>query len=290
MPIAEKLGEYTFYVRGSPSTLVTVDPEDRRHGVIVDPGHGGKRRRQLSKTVREAGIEAYDVVLTHYHSDHLAIVPRLQPVMVYAPRNDAPMVEDPRLRILVTFGRLIPPGHPILPFDAPGVQVDRAFEPGDRVASLDTIPLPGHTLGQAGVYTPDGVLYLGDAAFGDRVLAGYGIPYHVDIDEALRTLYAIRDDYAPEASRIVFSHGPLLGKREMLGLLEENIRHHERVVNMILEEAAGRAPREVLVRVLSLLGVEATPQLVLLAGGTVENLIAKRMGLEVRDGDVRAPG
>lgn len=290
MPVAQKLGEYTYYIRGSPSTLMVLNPEDKHQALLVDPGHGSKRRKQLSKAIREAGAETYDVILTHYHSDHLAIVPRLQPLNVYGPRKDVPMIEDPRLRILVTFGRLIPPGDPILPFDAPGVQVDVAYEPGDRVAMVDTVPLPGHTLGQAGVYTPDGILYLGDAAFGERVLSGYGVPYHVDIEEALETLYMIRDNYAPESSGIILSHGPLLEKQDMMKLLELNIDHHERVIQMILEEADGKTPSQVLLEVLKKLQVEVTPQLVLLAGGTVENLIAKKLGVEVKGHEVVAKG
>ncbi|WP_062661432.1 MBL fold metallo-hydrolase [Aeropyrum camini] len=58
----------TMLLKGSPSTLLY------KHGdtvFLVDPGHGKKRAKQLSKAVEKLGGEAVAIV-THFHSDHFS--------------------------------------------------------------------------------------------------------------------------------------------------------------------------------------------------------------------------
>lgn len=59
--------------------------------------------------------------------------------------------------------------------------VSGLVKPGDKIGTIEAIALPGHTFGHLG-YCIDGVLYAGDAVFGDPVLAKYGVPYLMDID------------------------------------------------------------------------------------------------------------
>jgi len=175
--------------------------------------------KSLRKPLR--GREARAIV-THYHSDHFEVLARgkLPITRVAAPAGDAPGVEDPVYRLGMTFGYPLEPGDPFLVFPAPPVRVDEAFQPGRKVWGLETIPLPGHTPGQAGVVTPGGVLYAGDALFGDKVLERYVLPYHRDPCRALETLQAL-DPYRYEA--IVPGHGPVVSGDEAARLVEANI-------------------------------------------------------------------
>jgi glyoxylase-like metal-dependent hydrolase (beta-lactamase superfamily II) len=276
----------TYLMRGSPVTIVY---SDRETVYVIDPGHGSKRSKQLRQALSDLGAGSVTAVITHYHSDHLSITGKMNPTRTISSRQDRLCIEDPRLRILVTFGYPIPPGHPSLPFDAPGVKVTETVEPGESIDGvLETIPLPGHTPGQIGVATPDGVLYLADSAFGLRVLENYYIPYHLDYDTALKTLYKIRDEYASEYKTIVFGHGPLVSKQEALRIIEENISHHEKIRNEILETAPGHSIEETVIEVLRKAGKKPTLQLVLLASGSARSVIASEYNLELGEDKVVA--
>ena len=269
----------TYLLRGSPVTIVYSYKET---AYLIDPGHGSKRSKQLKQALNDLGAESVVAIITHYHSDHLSITGKINPSNVVSSIQDRLCIEDPKLRILVTFGYPIPPGHPSLPFDAPGVKVTRTVEPGEKIDGiLETIPLPGHTPGQIGVATPDSVLYLADSAFGTRVLENYYIPYHLDYDAALGTLYKIRDDYAGEYSKVVFGHGPLVSREEALSIIEENITHHEKVKEEILETAPDRSIEETVIEVLRKAGKTPTLQLVLLASGSARSLIASEYNLSL---------
>ncbi len=269
----------TYLLRGSPVTMIYRYKET---AYVIDPGHGSKRSKQLRQALSDLRAERVVTVITHYHSDHLSITDKIDPSKVVSSRQDRLCIEDPRLRILVTFGYPIPPGHPSLAFDAPGVKVTSTVEPGDKIEGiLETIPLPGHTPGQIGVATPDSVLYLADSAFGTRVLENYYIPYHLDYDLAIRTLYRIRDEYAGEYNRILFGHGPLVSREEALGIIEENISHHEKVKEEILKTAPGRSVEETVIEVLRKAGKQPTLQLVLLASGSARSIIAYEYDLSL---------
>ena len=273
-----KLGKDTFLVRGSPVTLLYRDRGGGRV-YIVDPGHGSKRAKQIRQATSDMGIEDTVAVITHYHSDHLAITGKLSPGEIVAPRQDEAFIRDPRLRIIVTFGYPLKPGDPLLPFDAPGVEVSRTINPGENIGPLETVHLPGHTPGQIGILTPDGILYLADAVFGPRVLENYYIPYHLDFPEALRTLYRIRDEYIRDSKRIILGHGPLVDKAESMRIIEENIAHHERIYREVAEEAPGRTAEETAALLLEKAGKKPTVQLVMLTSGSVRSIISAEHGL-----------
>ncbi|HHW92632.1 MAG TPA: hypothetical protein GX735_08070 [Firmicutes bacterium] len=67
--------------------------------------------------------------------------------------------------------------------------VDKIIVPGEKTAEgLEILPLPGHSPGQIGVATPDGVLFSGDAYFAIDTLEKYFLPYFVDIPRAKETI------------------------------------------------------------------------------------------------------
>ncbi|MCE4614177.1 MAG: MBL fold metallo-hydrolase [Desulfurococcales archaeon] len=280
-----RLAGSTYLLRGSPVTIVYKDNDT---AYVIDPGHGSRRTKQLRQALNDLKVNRIIALITHYHSDHLGITSKLNPDETVAPEQDALFVKDPELRILVTFGYPIPPGHPSLPFDAPGVNVSTSFTPGAHIGPLETVHLPGHTPGQVGVVTPDNVLYLADAAFGLRVLENYYIPYHLDYPKAVNTLHKIRDEIARDVNIIVFGHGPLVSKSEAVSIIEENIRHHEKVSSKIIESAPTRSVEELVINILRKAGKQPTLQLVLLATGSVKSIIAREYGLDLADDRVIA--
>ena len=236
MPAYEVLAGDTYYVRGSPST-VAYDGGGALY--IVDPGHGSGKLKSVQRLVRDLSRGRPVVaVITHYHSDHLELVARRPGLFTdtAASRIDASGVESPRLRVAATFGYPLGPDTPFLPFRAPPVRVSLLLEPGQPLGPLTTVHLPGHTPGQIGVATPDGVLYAGDAVFGDRVLERYQLPYHLDpcgARESLRRLMGL------DWEVLVPGHGPVLPRGEALGLIERNIEAIDTAVARVEEALRG---------------------------------------------------
>jgi glyoxylase-like metal-dependent hydrolase (beta-lactamase superfamily II) len=283
--LLKPLADSTFVMKGSPVTIIY---KDGNTSYIIDPGHGSKRAKQLRKALIDLNVNEKIVIITHYHSDHLGITQKINPDKILSSKQDELFIRDPQLRILVTFGYPIPPGSPSLPFDAPGVEVNEAFQPGSPIGPLETVHLPGHTPGQIGIFTPDNVLYLADAAFGEKVLENYYIPYHLDYPRALSTLYKIRDEIARDAEMIVFGHGPLVSKQEALSIIDKNISHHEEIRSKITEAAPSHSVEETVIKILKEAGKEPTIQLVLLATGSVKSIVAREYGLKVGEDKVIA--
>lgn len=244
MPPYSRVRGRTYHVRGSPSSLAYVG-DDALY--LVDPGHGGGKIKSLTRLLRDLGAQSAVAVITHYHSDHLEAVARRPSLYsrVIATSRDRPGVEDPLIRVAMTFGYPVPPDSPFLPFRAPPVRVDETIDPGESVGPLRTVPLPGHTPGQIGVITPDRVLYAADAVFGEMVLKRYPLPYHLDPCTALESLERIRRE---DWDILVPGHGPVLEREEALALIGENEEAVRRLLESVEEIAGEGASSEEITR------------------------------------------
>ncbi len=274
-----KLTDNTWYMRGSPSTLIYMEDDVL---YVIDPGRGKNRGKELNSFLKKLGGNLTVIVLTHYHNDHLEIANKIDADRIWASSIDAPLVKNPMLRIIVTLGYPLPKDHPLLTLIAVPVRVDTEFQPGERVGPLQTIHAPGHTPGQVVIMTSNNTLYLADSVFGDQVLRRYGIPYHVDLPTALETMYRIRDELLRDAELVVFSHGPLMSRREAAELVELNIRHHEKIIKMVFEEAReGASYQAITISILRKLGVTPDLPQVIRASSAVKSVIAKHLGEKI---------
>ncbi|MEB3807257.1 MAG: MBL fold metallo-hydrolase [Desulfurococcales archaeon] len=224
-----RLGDSTYLLRGSPSTLFYVDD-----GVVyvVDPGHGSKRAKQIKRVLAELGGGAVAVV-THYHSDHFETLSKDTGVRkVYSSRLDRPGIEYPEYRVSMTFGLPLEEWREVLLYKPVAVKVDEAFNCGGQVGPLETLHLPGHTPGQVGVLTPDGILYAADAVFGERVLEAYLLPYHRDPCKARDSLAKL---LGASFQVLVPGHGPVLEEGEGRELIQANMRVLDSFLSRLVE-------------------------------------------------------
>ncbi|ACB40169.1 MBL fold metallo-hydrolase [Pyrobaculum neutrophilum] len=240
-------------LRGSPNTLIA--------GVyVVDPGQPETRALEIVSQVGGPPT----VLLTHFHADHLSAVP--DGSTVYAPWGEELFVASVKARLFLTHGVYVDKAV----YKGRDLKVDGVVKAGDRVGPFEVVHLPGHTFGHVGYYA-DGLLYAGDAIFGEKVLEKYGVPYLMDYSAFLNTLDRI---LSLEPELLVVGHGPVVGsKKKISELVETNRKAVERAYKLV--EAA--LPGDVLTlakNLLKRLGVEAGWENLLLTATTVRAVLS----------------
>ncbi len=234
MPAYTLLRGSTYYVRGSPSSIAYLDGDTL---YIIDPGHGGGKVKSLNKLIKDLSPQRKIAVITHYHSDHLEVIARKPSLFndVIASKTDSPAIENPGIRVALTFGYPLDPDYAyergLLPFRAPPVKVTRTIECGESIGPLRTVHLPGHTPGQIGVITPDGVFYAADSVFGQKVLERYQLPYHSDTCTAMQTLENMLN---LDWEVLVPGHGPIVERGDGEKLILRNKMELENAINALL--------------------------------------------------------
>lgn len=251
-----KLGDSLYFYPGSPGTLIKAM---EGKAILVDPGHGSKRHKDLKRELKRLGLEVHAQMATHGHADHIAVCPRIR-APLFMHRFEFSVAESPLNRELLTFGSKAPSGF--LVFQFPGeVRVNAVFEWGDDLFGFKTIRLNGHSPGMTGFLDEEnGIIYAGDSFFGEKVLKSVGVPYLVD-PSLFKTSIMELHKYVENGYTLVPSHGKIVGGEEAAELLTFNLKRVEEtetVVLHLLETARGID--ELAFRIMKWYGVEITPQ------------------------------
>ncbi|EEB74843.1 MBL fold metallo-hydrolase [Thermococcus sp. AM4] len=251
-----KLSDFAYLYPGSPSTLLRVHEGKL---VIVDPGHGKGRHKDLRREAKKLGLELKAQLVTHGHADHVAVAPRLD-VPLYAHRFEFSVAESPLSREILTFGSKAPKGF--LAFQFPGeVKVHAVFEWGDDLFGLKALNLSGHSPGMTGFLDREsGLVYAGDAFFGERVLETVGLPYFVDLAGFKDSLGRLLR-YADEGCLLIPSHGRPVDGEEARSLIRKNLERVEEIEELIpelLESPMGID--EIAFKLMRRYSIEVTPQ------------------------------
>jgi len=241
-------------LRGSPNTLIA-------GRYVVDPGQPAERAGDILAEVGKAPV----VLLTHFHADHLMAVP--EGAEVYAPWGEELFVSSVKARLFFTHGVYVDNAV----YKGGDLKVAGVVKPGEHIGPFEVVPLPGHTFGQVGFYV-EGVLYAGDALFGEKVLEKYGVPYLMDVDAFLESLERIRS-LDPEI--LVIGHGPVAGSRRRVAeLIEVNRASVERAVRLV-ESALPGDVTAIAVRLVKEVAAERGWENVLLTMTTVRAVLSK---------------
>jgi len=264
-----RLGNSAYLYPGSPSTLIRV----LDGAVLVDPGHGSGRHKDIKRELRKLGLELKAQLATHGHADHIAVSPKLDaPLFVH--RFEFSMTESPLNREILTFGSKAPRGF--LPFSAGEVKVHAVFEWSDELFGLKAIKLNGHSPGMTGFLDEEnGILYAGDSFFGEKLIGAVGVPYLVDWASFKESLMKLRG-LAEKGYLLIPSHGRPVKGDEAVELLDFNLNRLEEVEKLALEFL--RKPmtvEELALRVMNHYRVEVTPQKLALNLVPVRALIAE---------------
>lgn len=206
-----------------------------REIVLLDSGYEKYDRDGLTALLDGAGYRVRGIIGSHTHIDHggnhmffkerdgaviaLSMAEAAigaSPVMlkaVYSTWSVGGAAEAFR-SILVTPDIVIPEG---------------AGEIGLCGARFGILPLPGHSPGHIGIATPDGVLYVGDALMGERLLENAKLPTALSIEDDLRAkkkLYDVRYD------KYILAHEGVYD--DITGLIGRNIHKMEERAEAVL--------------------------------------------------------
>ncbi|ASJ00628.1 MBL fold metallo-hydrolase [Thermococcus gorgonarius] len=251
-----KFGDSAYLYPGSPSTLIRVFDGK---AVLIDPGHGSGRHKDLKREIRKLEFDVRAQLATHGHADHVAVAPKISaPLFIH--RFEFSIAESPLNRELLTFGSKAPKGFLVFQFPEE-VKVHAVFEWGDELFGAKAIRLNGHSPGMTGFLDDEnGLIYAGDSFFGERLIQSVGVPYLVD-PESFKASIKELQNYVNKGYLLIPSHGKPVEEEEAVKLLEFNLKRVEETESLILDLLQNpMSADELAFRIMEHYGVAITPQ------------------------------
>jgi len=259
--------------------------------VVIDTGLGRDVARKLLRVLEAEGLTVRAVINTHCHVDHCGgnyFISKRVGAEFYAPRDEVAFIEKPELHVRSMYGLAYPPQdntvkhlllgdncyihHPI---------VEGALTIGGH--RFNVVALPGHSPGQVGIVTEDGVVFSGDAFFVKQILDKHPIPFYPDPEKTVESAQRVA---GLNVGFVVPGHGPIMRKEEAVKHIECYIRRVKAIEEAILEALTIPLPtEEVVVEVATKFKVESSMLQYLLVSSTVKghlSSLAKRGLVTVR--------
>jgi glyoxylase-like metal-dependent hydrolase (beta-lactamase superfamily II) len=268
----EQLGRRTWLLPTGVNVGLWEDPEG---AVLIDSGGDKEAGRQIRQALEQRRWPLRLIVNTHSNADHIggnAYLQRQTGCRVAATRLEAAFITDPLLEPSFLWGsapfrQLRGKFLQAAPSTVNLVLPDSGPIPGTE---LEAVALPGHFLQMIGVRTPDGVLFAGDALFGEEVLAKHPVFFLHDVAAHLETLDRLQ---GLAAEWIVPGHGRPV--REAGPLVAANRAALERTASAARSACAKPACfEEILAELCRAFAIELNPSQYVLVGGTLRAYLA----------------
>lgn len=200
----------TYHLRGGSNAGLIVQGD---RAVLVDTGLDRDTAKRILRHIETLKVQLAAVAITHAHADHFggaALIRARTGAPVYAPALEADVIANPIWEPLYLFSGASPAAELQHKFTlAEACPVDGVLGTGDQErggVSFTVIPAPGHAPNQMMV-AGGGACFVADAVFAPDVLYKHGIPFYVDVDQALASLTnlaALDGRYA----QFIPGHGP----------------------------------------------------------------------------------
>ncbi len=242
---------------------------------LIDSGNDKESGRRIRKILDERGWKLKAIVNTHSNADHIGgndYLQRLTGCEVWAAAVESPFIEHPKLEASFLWG-----GFPIRElnskfFEAKASTVSHKVGHETEMIEdvLHVVHLPGHFFGMIGLLTKDGVFFLGDSMFGEKVLEKYRLPFVYDVRSYKETIRAVSNI---EAEHYIVSHGE--PRNEIGNLAEVNLSLIEDVearLEEILEEE--RTTEETLTELCDFYGIVLDHGQYALVGSTLRSFLS----------------
>lgn len=177
------------YAVETPGALLPLYRTAAHRALLVDTGTPADAEG-LYALLRQSGIQLTGIFCSHAHYDHTGSAAFLRQRFgcpLLAPAFEAAVGATPE-----SYRRHYPNTAGVGPelLSQAAFPTDTALSPLRQSLTVDgavftLLPLPGHTAGQTGLITPDGVAYLADALL--TSLAHVKLPTSMDVAQDLRT-------------------------------------------------------------------------------------------------------
>lgn len=198
--------------------------------VLFDSGIDADNAKLIDKTLLAEKLRPIAIINTHSHADHCggnAYFQKAFPdIQIFATKYEKVFIEQPELEPICFCGGASPfdelrNKH----FEAkPSVVTHELTTYVDQQVTIDSsvfriVTVPGHTSGMIAVITPDGVLYGGDALFGEETFHKHGVLFYTDITATINTFEKL--SRLEDVTRIVLYHGGIVPENQSLAALAE---------------------------------------------------------------------
>lgn len=212
------------YLPGTNNLGVVVCAPGR--AIAVDTGIDKEAARVLRRACDVAGLQIVATLLTHHHADHVGgndyFERNIPGLVCYAPRREAPFIEDPYLEpSYLSYGAApIAPLRNRFVMATPSV-VHHRIEPGlltIEQVTLQIMAIPGHSLAQVAVLVDD-VCFAADGFFGTAVLSKYGVPYAHDVLAQVASFDVVRSF---DVTHWIPGHGDVQSSATIDATLDQN--------------------------------------------------------------------
>ena len=233
----------TYYIEGPVNTGVYVYYKSRC--IVVDTGSSEDWGRKIYKALEAEGLHLSLIINTHSHADHFGgnnLLVKRTGAEVAATAIEAAIISNPYLEPFYLYSAHPPKFLQNKFLMGKQSRVDRIIGPGKlevEGAEVDIVDLKGHSPGQIGVGTPDGVLMTADAYFSAKIAQKYKLLYYTNIGDTLDTLKSIKKTgysyYLP-------SHGDL--ETDIKELVDVNLNVINEIMGIIRWELLRPMTRE----------------------------------------------
>lgn len=182
----KKIIDDVYYISGRTNVGVVARDD---WCIVVDTGLDEDHGRRIINIVRDAGLQLKYIFNTHSHADHIggnSFIRHKAEVKILAPSLESYFIENPVLEPVFIYGSYPPESLKEKFFMAEPSKVDETVtEEVDK--ELRYVSLPGHSFNMHGIVSDD-VFFIADALFPENLVKKFGIIYHFNVKEAVKTL------------------------------------------------------------------------------------------------------
>ncbi len=257
------LTSHTAYLPGTNNLGIVVVGDGK--AVAIDTGIDKEAARLLRRACESAKLQLIAAISTHHHADHVGgndyLVRNISDFRVYAPRREAPFIEDPYLEpSYLSYG-----ASPITPLRNKFVMatpspVHERIEATQTTLTIGAVEfalfsMPGHSVAQIAVVV-EGICYAADSFFGEAVLGKYGVPYAHDVNAQIASLTQVGQ---LDVTHWIPGHGVLTGRDAIAETLANN--HQAIATSKMMVTAAcgsGASLQQIVATVQRALGVTSS--------------------------------